>query len=122
MTRYERFREGLAQRDCRSAVLVGPSHAVHLAGYSRYLSSATAVVLAEDGTCTLVVPRYELEAAAGHADAVVAYGDDGFLDFDWLPKLVAACRELCRGGSASRASARSTVRSRSTIWLRRSGA
>jgi Xaa-Pro aminopeptidase len=97
LTRYERFREGLAQRDCRSAVLVGPSHAVHLAGYSRYLSSATAVVVADDGTCTLVVPRYELEAASGHADAVVAYGDDGFLDFDWLPKLVAACRELCRG-------------------------
>jgi Xaa-Pro aminopeptidase len=97
LTRHERFREGLAQRDCRSAVLVGPGHAVHLAGYSRYLSSATAVVLSDDGTCTLVVPRYELEAASGHADAVVAYGDDGFLDFDWLPKLVAACRELCRG-------------------------
>ena len=97
MTRYERLREGLAQRGCSCAVLVGPAHAAHLAAYARYLSSATAVVLAEDGTRTLVVPRYELEAARGHADAVIAYGDDGFLDFDWLPKLVATCRELCQG-------------------------
>jgi Xaa-Pro aminopeptidase len=97
LTRYERLREGLAERGCSCAVLVGPGHAVHLAGYDRYLSSATAVVVADDGTRTLVVPRYELEAARGHADAVVAYGDEGFLDFDWLPKLVAACRELCRG-------------------------
>lgn len=97
MTRQERLREGLAERGCRCAVRFGPGHAVHLAAYSRYLSSATAVVLAEDGARTLVVPRYELEAASGHADAVVAYGDDGFLDFDWLPKLVATCRELCQG-------------------------
>jgi Xaa-Pro aminopeptidase len=70
---------------------------VHLVSYSRYLSSATAVVVADDGTRTLVVPRYELEAASGQADAVLAYGDDGFLDFDWLPKLVRACLELCHG-------------------------
>jgi Xaa-Pro aminopeptidase len=97
LTRHERLRRGLAERGCTCAVLVGPEHAVHLASYSRYLSGATAVVLAEDGTTTLVVPRYELEAAFGHADAVVAYGDEGFLDFDPLPKLVAACRELCSG-------------------------
>jgi Xaa-Pro aminopeptidase len=70
---------------------------VHLVSYSRYLSSATAVVVADDGTRTLVVPRYELEAASEQADAVLAYGDDGFLDFDWLPKLVRACLELCHG-------------------------
>jgi Xaa-Pro aminopeptidase len=97
LTRQERLREGLAERGCSCAVLVGPGHAVHLAAYDRYLSSATAVVLANDGMRTLVVPRYELEAASGLADAVVAYGHDGFLDFDWLPKLVATCRELCRG-------------------------
>ena len=97
MTRYERLRRGLDERGCASAVLVGPGHVVHLASYSRYLSSATAVVIGEDGRRTLVVPRYELEAAAGHADAVGTYGDDGFLDFDWLPKLVQACRELCSG-------------------------
>lgn len=97
MTRYERLRRGLDERGCASAALVGPGHAVHLASYSRYLSSATAVVVGEDGRRTLVVPRYELEAASGHADAVVTYGDDGFLDFDWLPKLVGACRELCHG-------------------------
>jgi Xaa-Pro aminopeptidase len=95
LTRFERFRRGLDERGCACAVLVGPGHAVHLAGYSRYLSSATAVVMADDGKCTLVVPRYELEAASEHA--VVAYGDNGFLDFDWLPKLVQACRELCHG-------------------------
>jgi Xaa-Pro aminopeptidase len=97
LTRYERLRQGLAERGCSCAVLVGPGHAMHLAAYGRYLSSATAVVLDDDGTRTLVVPRYELEAASRHADAVVAYGDDGFLDFDWLPKLVATCRALCRG-------------------------
>ena len=97
MTRYERLRRGLDERGCACAVLVGPSHAVHLASYSRYLSSATAVVVGEDDRRTLVVPCYEREAASGHADAVVTYGDDGFLDFDWLPKLVAACRELCHG-------------------------
>jgi len=97
LTRYERFRRGLNERGCACAVLVGPGHAVHLVSYSRYLSSATAVVVADDGTRTLVVPRYELEAASEQADAVLAYGDDGFLDFDWLPKLVRACRELCHG-------------------------
>jgi Xaa-Pro aminopeptidase len=97
LTRYERLRRGLDERGCACAVLIGPGHALHLASYSRYLSAATAVVVGEDGRRTLVVPRYELEAAAGHGDAVVAYGDDGFLDFDWLPKLVAACRELCQG-------------------------
>jgi Xaa-Pro aminopeptidase len=97
LTRHERLRRGLAERGCTCAVLVGPAHALHFASYARYLSSATAVVVAEDGTRTLVVPRYELEAASGHADAVHAYGDEGFLDFDWLPKLVRACRALCHG-------------------------
>jgi len=97
LTRYDRLRRGLDERGCACAVLVGPAHATHLASYSRYLSSATAVVVADDGTHTLVVPRYELEAASEHTDAVIAFGDDGFLDFDWLPKLVRACRELCHG-------------------------
>jgi Xaa-Pro aminopeptidase len=97
LTRYERFRRGLDERGCACAVLVGPGHATHLASYSRYLSSATAVVVSDDGTRTLVVPRYELEAASEHTDAVVAFGDDGFLDFDWLPKLLRVCRELCHG-------------------------
>ena len=30
-------------------------------------------------------------------DEVLAYGGDGFLDFDWLPELVRTCRELCHG-------------------------
>jgi Xaa-Pro aminopeptidase len=99
LTRYERLRRGLDERGCDCAILVGPSHAVHLASYSRYLSSATAVVVADDGRRMLVVPRYELAAAEEHAgaDAVIAYGSDDFLDFDPLPKLLAACRGLCRG-------------------------
>jgi Xaa-Pro aminopeptidase len=97
LTRHERLRRGLDEQGCACAVLIGPAHAVHFASYSRSHSSATAVVVAEDGRRTLVVPRYELEAASGHADAVLAYGEDGFLDFDWLPKLVRACRELCQG-------------------------
>jgi Xaa-Pro aminopeptidase len=99
-SRFERLRRGLDERGADSAILVGPSHAVHLASYSRYLSSATAVVvMADDWRRTLVVPRYELAAAEEHAGAnrVVAYGSDDFLDFDPLPKLVAACRALCRG-------------------------
>ena len=97
MTRYERLRRGLDERGCACAVLVGPAHATHLASYSRYLSSATGVVVAADDTRTLVVPHYELEAASKAPVSVIAYGDTDFLDFDWLPKLVRACRELCRG-------------------------
>jgi Xaa-Pro dipeptidase len=97
LTRHERLRRGLDERGCACAVLVGPDHAVHLAGYGRYLSTATAMVVGEDGVCTLVVPRYEVEAAEGHGVAVVGYGDEGFLDFDWRPKLLAACRGLCTG-------------------------
>jgi Xaa-Pro aminopeptidase len=97
LTRHERLRRGLDEQGCACAVLIGPSHAVYFASYSRYHSSATAVVVAEGGRRTLVVPRYELEAASEHADAVLAYGDEGFLDFDWLPKLIRACRELCHG-------------------------
>ncbi len=99
MNRYEQLRRGLDERGCGSAVLAGPAHAVHLASYSRYLSSATAVVVGGDGRRTLVVPRYELAAAEEHAkaDEVVAYGADDFLDFDPLPKLVRACGELCEG-------------------------
>lgn len=97
MTRYERLRRGLDERGCACAVLVGPDHATHVASYSRYLSSATAVVVAADDARTLIVPRHELEAASRHADAVLGFGDDDFLDFDWLPKLLRACRELCRG-------------------------
>jgi Xaa-Pro aminopeptidase len=97
LTRHQQLRRGLAERGCACGVLVGPAHATHFASYARCRSSATAVVVAEDGTRTLVVPQYELEAASGHADAVLAYGEEGFLDFDWLPKLVQACRELCHG-------------------------
>src|SRR5262249_8631075 len=79
VTRHERLRRGLEERGCDCAILVGPDHAVHLASYSRFLSAATAVVVGDDGARTLVVPRYELAAAEGHADRVVAYGEEGFL-------------------------------------------
>lgn len=99
MSRHARLRRALDELGCASAVLAGPVHTVHLAGYSRYLSSATAVVVSEDGSRTLVVPLYELAAAEAQssADAVVAYGDADFLDLDLVSALVRTCRSLCSG-------------------------
>jgi Xaa-Pro aminopeptidase len=92
-SRYQRLRAGLEARACDAAVLVGSSHTIHLAGYSRYLGGLAAVVFGADSKRTLVVPRYELEAAeeTANADEVVGYGAADFLDFDPAPKLVAAC-------------------------------
>jgi len=59
LIRYERLRRGLEA----CAILVGSAHAVHLAGYTRYLSGPVALVATVDGRRTLVVPRYELAAA-----------------------------------------------------------
>jgi Xaa-Pro aminopeptidase len=100
--RHRRVREALDQRGVDYGVFTGPVHAVHLAGYSRYLSFSTAVVVAPDGTRTLVVPRPELAAAeaSSDADTIVDYGNDDFLDLDWRPKLDAACRSLCSGLAA----------------------
>jgi Xaa-Pro aminopeptidase len=97
-SRHERLRDGFAERGCSSAILAGQAHAVHLAGYSRYLGGPAAVVVDAEAKRTLVVPRYELEAAeaSARADDVVGYGAADFLDFDPLPKLAAAC--LARAG------------------------
>lgn len=96
--RHERLRDGFAKRGCSSAILIGSAHAIHLAGYSRYLGGPAAVVVDAEAKRTLVVPRYELEAAeeSAQADDVVGYGAADFLDFDPLPKLAAAC--LARAG------------------------
>ena len=98
LTRHERLRDGLAERGCSSAILVGSAHAIHLGGYSRYLGGPAAVVVDAEAKRTLVVPRYELEAAeeSAQVDDVVGYGAADFLDFDPLPKLAAAC--LARAG------------------------
>ena len=92
-TRHERLRAGLDALGCSSAVLVGAAHTTCFAGYTRYLGGLSAVVVDEESRRTLVVPRYELEAAeeSSGADDVVPYGPPGFLDFDPVPKLVAAC-------------------------------
>jgi Xaa-Pro aminopeptidase len=75
--RFIRLRAGLTQRGCDGAILTGPSHAVHLAGYRREHSGPTALVFTADGHRTLVVPAYERDAAerTSTADAVVAFGD-----------------------------------------------
>ena len=96
--RHERLRDGFAELGCSSAILSGSAHAIHLAGYSRYLGGPAAVVVDAEAKRTLIVPRYELEAAeeSAQADDVVGYGAADFLDFDLLPKLAAAC--LARAG------------------------
>ena len=93
LPRQQRLLDGLAERGCSSAILVGSAHAIHLTGYCRYLGGPAAVVVDADAKRTLVVPRYELGAAEETAEAEVAvgYGASDFLDFDPLPKLVAAC-------------------------------
>jgi Xaa-Pro aminopeptidase len=98
--RLERLRAGLESAGCAGAVLVGEDHAAHLCGYSRYLSGLVAVVIDGDGRRLLVVPAFEAAAAeeVGHADVVVAYGPDHFLDFSPLPTLAGACAELLPAG------------------------
>ena len=89
--RLDRLGGGLAGARCDAAVLVGGGHALHLAGYTRYYSGPVALVVDREGRRTLVVPAYEVEAAAAEADvdAVLPYGGTGFgLDLDPLPKLV----------------------------------
>ncbi len=98
-SRFERLAAGLTARGCEAAILVGPDHAIHIAGYQRYLSGLVAVVVDGSGRRTLVVPRYEVDAAeaTSSADAVIGYGSRDFLDFDPLPKLAACCLDIVAG-------------------------
>ena len=88
---------------CEAAVALGSLHAVHLAGYDRYLSDvsgAVAVVVDGDGRRSLVVQRREVPAAEAeaHADEVDGYGPDHLLELAPAASLAAACRRLAGGG------------------------
>lgn len=99
--RVDRLVAALERRSLQTAVLVGPEHAAHLAGYSRLYSGPLALVLSADGSWTLVTPAYEVEAARAHAavDAVVGYGESGFgLDLDPLAAFAASLSELLPAG------------------------
>ena len=121
LPRLQRLREGIAERGCSSAILAGSAHAIHLTGYCRYLGGPAAVVIDAEAKRTLVVPRYEHEAAAetAKADEVVGYGASDFLDFDPLPKLVAACLEHVEKGRIGLAGEAGAVFSGSDMdWVR----
>jgi Xaa-Pro dipeptidase len=97
--RIRRVCDELAAAGCDALVALGSLHAAHLAGYDRYLSDlggAVAVVVAADGTRTLVVGRREVAAAEedGGADRVHGYGSADLLTLDPAPALAAACREV----------------------------
>jgi Xaa-Pro aminopeptidase len=99
-SRFERLREGLEERGCRAAILVGPRCAIQFAGYSRYLGGLAAVVFEEGSRRTLVVPRCELSAAeeTAAADEIVGYGSSDFLDPDPRAALFRACLERVSSG------------------------
>jgi Xaa-Pro aminopeptidase len=99
--RLERLVDELERQGCAAALLVGPGHAAHLAGYSRLYSGPVALIVMTDGTTTLLTPRYEVDAARelARADAVVGYGDGGFgLDLAATTRLGEACAELLPAG------------------------
>jgi Xaa-Pro aminopeptidase len=101
--RVDRLLAELERLDCDAAVALGSLHAVHLAGYDRYLSDlggAVAVIVARDGHRTLVAPRLEVPAAEAdsHADDVRGYGRADVLELDLAGPLARACDELAGRG------------------------
>jgi Xaa-Pro aminopeptidase len=101
--RVDRLREEMQRAGCDATVAVGPLHAAHLAGYDRYLSDLggfVAVVVAADGSRTLVVPRPEVPAAEADttADAVLGHGPGDVLELDLTASLVAACAGVAGRG------------------------
>lgn len=105
--RLTRLLGALERERCAAALLVGPGHAAHLAGYSRIYSGPVALLIAADGGTTFLVPQYEVDAARSlaRADAVVGYGGHGFgLDLDATARLGEACAELLPPGRVAIAS------------------
>ena len=90
-----------------AALLVGPGHLAHMAGYSRLYSGPCALVVQASGETTMVAPRYELDAARtrARADRFEGYGDGGFgLDLAAPQRLGEVCAELLPSGSIAVAS------------------
>ena len=105
--RFTRLLEALERDGCAAALLVGPLHAAHLAGYSRIYSGPVALVIHGDGRSTLVTPRYEVDAAISNArvDGVEGYGDGGFgLDLAAATKLAEVCAAILPAGRVAVAS------------------
>jgi Xaa-Pro aminopeptidase len=99
-SRGERLRAAMRAADCDTAVLIGPGHAAHLAGYQRVWSGPIVYVAAGDGTASAVVPLYEVDAARRllAVDDVEGYGEPGFgLDLKLLENLVATVARRLAG-------------------------
>jgi Xaa-Pro dipeptidase len=94
--RIRRLRALLQALGCSHAVVAGADHVLHLSGYFRYLGAPAAVVVGPSGERTLVVARFELDAAEDEAevDTVVGYGSRDLLDFAPMAALAAACGKL----------------------------
>jgi Xaa-Pro aminopeptidase len=81
--------------DC--SILLGPDNVNHLGGYWRYYGGPSALVLAADGTRTLVVMLDEAPIARelSSADEVVGYGIRGFgTNLDLVADLIEALAAL----------------------------
>jgi Xaa-Pro dipeptidase len=106
-TRHRRLLEALERERCAAALLVGPGHLAHMAGYSRLYSGPCALIVHDGGESVIVAPRYEVEAARvrARADRVEGYGDGGFgLDLAAGTRLGEACAELLPSGRIAVAS------------------
>lgn len=105
--RHARLLAALERERAAAALLVGPGHAAHLAGYSRLYSGPVALLILADGHSTLLTPRYEVDAARAEArvDGVEGYGGEGFgLDLAATAKLSDACAALLPAGRIAVAS------------------
>jgi Xaa-Pro aminopeptidase len=100
-TRHQRLQESLERQGCAAALLAGPGHVAHVAGYSRLYSGPCALVVQADGDTAMFAPAYELDPARAQAraDRFEGYGDGGFgLDLAAAQKLGEACAELLPSG------------------------
>lgn len=99
--RHTRLLDALERERCAAALLVGPGHAAHLAGYSRLYSGPLALIVEAGGQVTLLTPHYEVDAATSLArvDRVVGCGGPGFgLDLAATTRLAEAAAELLPTG------------------------
>ena len=99
--RLTRLLDALERERCAAALLVGPGHAAHVAGYSRLYSGPVALIVDAGGHTTLLTPHYEVEAARSLAqvDSVVGCGGPGFgLDLAATTRLAEAAAELLPAG------------------------
>lgn len=90
-TRVERLTGWLEDSKLDCALVLGPDHVNHLAGYWRYFGGPAAVVVGPAGERTLIVALDEAPIARelSSADHVIPYGQRGFgLDLDPIGSLL----------------------------------